>query len=81
LDLPPHHRGAARGVAVDADVIADHGFYDHDFAPLSLFQNLVGFSQALVVSRPMACKATIFQGCCFKTEVLKQPLLSIKAAG
>jgi hypothetical protein len=40
---------------------------------MSLFQNPVGFSQALVVFRPTACKTTVFQGYCFKAEVLKQP--------
>jgi sugar/nucleoside kinase (ribokinase family) len=40
---------------------------------MSLFQNPVGFSQAFMVSRPTAYKTTIFQSCCFKTKVLKQP--------
>jgi phosphatidylglycerol:prolipoprotein diacylglycerol transferase len=43
-----------------------------------LFQNPVGFSQALVVPRSTACKTTVFQSYCFKTEVLKQPLERIR---
>ncbi|MDR1587685.1 MAG: hypothetical protein LBS57_09535, partial [Treponema sp.] len=44
----------------------------------SLFQNPVGFSQALAVSQAKALRNCVFKGCCSKTEVLEQPQVTKK---
>jgi hypothetical protein len=49
-------------------------FMDQSFSILSFLQNPVGFAEALAVFRPTACKTAFFNGCSFKTEVLKEPL-------
>jgi hypothetical protein len=48
---------------------------------MSFLQNSVSFAEALAVFRPTAYKTAFFSGCSFKTEVLKEPQITILFSG